>query len=108
MRSVAKANPRHCAMLLYWLEMEIPAKSRRSISRARSREARRWPGTATRLMAGLRIGTTYAAIWFGGTAPERDRRGGQMRLHFIGSSRCRPPDVHDTALAVAGKRRIFG
>src|SRR5437762_14283318 len=52
MRSVANARPRHCAMLLYWLETEMPAKPRRSISRARSSAARRCPGCATRLRAG--------------------------------------------------------
>src|SRR5690242_14245947 len=52
MRSVANARPRHCAMLLYWLETEMPAKPRRSISRARSSAASRCPGWATRLSAG--------------------------------------------------------
>src|ERR1700744_4555703 len=52
MRSVANARPRHCAMLLYWLETEMPAKPRRSISRARSSVAHRCPGWATRLRAG--------------------------------------------------------
>src|SRR5580704_8852312 len=52
MRSVANASPRHCAMLLYWLETEMPAKPPRSISRARSSVARRCPGWATRLSAG--------------------------------------------------------
>src|ERR1700686_4007624 len=52
MRSVANASPGHCAMLLYWLDPDIPAKPRRSISRARSSVARRCPGWATRLSAG--------------------------------------------------------
>src|SRR5260370_30180879 len=39
-------------MLLYWLETEMPAKPRRSISRARSSVDRRCPGCATRLRAG--------------------------------------------------------
>src|ERR1700726_4356088 len=52
MRSVANAIPRHCAMLLYWLETEMRAKRRRSISRARSSVVRRCPGWATRLRAG--------------------------------------------------------
>src|SRR5437763_7099217 len=52
MHWVANASPRHCAMLLYWLETEMPAKPRRSISRARSSVASRCPGWATRLRAG--------------------------------------------------------
>src|SRR5690242_9232761 len=52
MRSVASASPTHCAMLAYELDTEIPTKPRRSISRARSSVARRWPGSAIRLRAG--------------------------------------------------------
>src|SRR5438128_8883442 len=52
MRSVPKASPVHCAMLAKELDTEIPAKPRRSISRATSSVARRRPGVAIRLRAG--------------------------------------------------------
>src|SRR5690349_12782406 len=61
MCSVANAKPRHCDMLLYWLETEMPAKPRRSISRAMSRVASRRPGMATRLSAGNDAGIAYTA-----------------------------------------------
>ena len=52
MRSVANASPTHCDMLRKELDTEIPAKPRRSISRAVSSVARRRPGSAIRLTAG--------------------------------------------------------
>ena len=51
-RSVAKARPVHCAMFAKELDTEIPAKPRRSISRASSRVAWRRPGVAIRFRAG--------------------------------------------------------
>src|SRR5437016_4310979 len=58
MRSVAKASPVHCAMLANELDTEIPAKPRRSISRAISSVARRCPGVAIRFKAGRGEGMT--------------------------------------------------
>src|SRR6202022_3580247 len=52
MRSVANARPTLCDMLPKELDTEIPAKPRRSISRAVSSVARRRPGSAIRLRAG--------------------------------------------------------
>src|SRR5580704_2701887 len=52
MRLVASASALHCATLLKKLGTKMPSKPRRSISRARSRTARRRPGVATRLRAG--------------------------------------------------------
>src|SRR5437762_9788585 len=74
MRSVANARPRHCAMLLYWLETEMPAKPRRSISRARSSVARRCPGWAMRLRAGSCTAMLPAL-------PHRRLRGGHDARH---------------------------
>src|SRR3989440_2867310 len=52
MCSVPNASPVHCAMLAKELDTEIPAKPRRSISRAVSSAARRRPGVAIRFRAG--------------------------------------------------------
>src|SRR4029077_16884810 len=52
MRSVANARPTLCDMLPKELDTEIPAKPRRSISRAVSGVAPRRPGSAIRLGAG--------------------------------------------------------
>src|SRR5713101_3137782 len=52
MRSVAHARPTLCDMLPNELDTDIPAKPRRSISRAVSSVARRRPGSAIRLRAG--------------------------------------------------------
>src|SRR5438105_6722306 len=79
MRSVGNARPRHCAMLLYWLETEMPAKPHRSISRARSSVARRCPGCATRLRAG-----SCAAIL--GPLPHLRLCGGHDTRHDIGGA----------------------
>src|SRR4029077_13126672 len=56
MRSVAKARPTLCDMLPNELDTDIPAKPRRSISRAVSSVARRRPGSAIRLRAGKAVG----------------------------------------------------
>src|SRR5215472_9393244 len=56
MRSVANARPTLCDMLPKELDTEIPAKPRRSISRAVSSVARRRPGSAIRLRAGKVVG----------------------------------------------------
>src|SRR5271169_3965958 len=56
MRSVANARPTLCDMLPKELDTEIPAKPRRSISRAVSSVARRRPGSAIRLRAGKAAG----------------------------------------------------
>src|SRR5712671_211980 len=56
MRSVANARPTLCDMLPNELDTEIPAKPRRSISRAVSSVARRRPGSAIRLRAGKAVG----------------------------------------------------
>src|SRR5713226_9859925 len=56
MRSVAHARPTLCDMLPKELDTEIPAKPRRSISRAVSSVARRRPGSAIRLRAGKAAG----------------------------------------------------
>src|SRR5579863_9949443 len=52
MVSVAKASPRHCDMLPNELDIEMPAKPRRSISHAMSSVARRSPGLAINARAG--------------------------------------------------------
>src|SRR6266850_7870460 len=56
MRSVANARPTLCDMLPNELDTDIPAKPRRSISRAVSSVARRRPGSAIRLRAGKAVG----------------------------------------------------
>src|SRR6266404_5781475 len=56
MRSVANARPTLCDMLPNELDTDIPAKPRRSISRAVSSVARRRPGPAIRLRAGKAVG----------------------------------------------------
>src|SRR5713226_6153495 len=56
MRSVANARPTLCDMLPKELDTDIPAKPRRSISRATSSAARRRPGSAIRLRAGKAAG----------------------------------------------------
>src|SRR5258708_7384643 len=56
MRWVAKASPAHCDMLPNELDTEIPAKPRRSISRATSSVARRSPGLAISAKAGNWLG----------------------------------------------------
>src|SRR5260370_30488206 len=66
-------------MLLYWLETEMPAKPRRSISRARSSVARRCPGWATRLRAG-----SCAAIL--GRLPHLRLCGGDNACHDHGGA----------------------
>src|SRR5271169_6710601 len=81
MRSVANARPKHCAMLLYWLDTEMPAKPRRSISRARSSAARRCPGWATRLSAGK-----CAAIKRVPALPHRRLRGRNNARHDHGGA----------------------
>src|SRR5438132_6523604 len=55
MRSVANARPTLCDMLPNELDTDIPAKPRRSISRAVSSVARRRPGSAIRLRAGKAV-----------------------------------------------------
>src|SRR5947207_14674002 len=60
MRSVPNASPVHCAMLAKELDTEIPAKPRRSISRATSSVARRRPGMAIRFRAGKGAGMWYS------------------------------------------------
>src|SRR6476660_2003601 len=56
MRSVVNARPTLCDMLPKELDTEIPAKPRRSISRAVSSVGRRRPGSALRLRAGKDAG----------------------------------------------------
>src|SRR5439155_10838148 len=60
MRSVANARPTLCDMLPNELDTDIPAKPRRSISRAISSVARRRPGSAIRLRAGKAVGMADA------------------------------------------------
>ena len=67
MRSVPKASPVHCAMLAKELDTEIPAKPRRSISRATSSVARRRPGVAIRLRAGRGSGIALLHAMASGT-----------------------------------------
>src|SRR6516165_9525704 len=69
MRSVANASPTLCDMLPKELDTEIPAKPRRSISRAASSVARRRPGSAIRLRAGKAPG-----IGRGSFVPEVDQQ----------------------------------
>src|SRR2546430_13069319 len=60
MHSVANARPTLCDMLPNELDTDIPAKPRRSISRAVSSVARRRPGSAIRLRAGKAAGMAGA------------------------------------------------
>src|SRR5215472_8221122 len=69
MRSVANASPTLCDILPKELDTEIPAKPRRSISRAASSVARRRPGSAIRLRAGKAPG-----IGRGSFVPEVDQQ----------------------------------
>src|SRR5437660_11861786 len=62
MRSVANARPTLCDMLPKELDTEIPAKPRRSISRAVSSVARRRPGSAIRLRAGKVAGIDRRSV----------------------------------------------
>src|SRR5258708_5403459 len=62
MRSVVKARPTLCDVLPKELDTEIPAKPRRSISRAVSSAPRRRPGSAIRLRAGKAPGIADAPL----------------------------------------------
>src|SRR5580704_1767145 len=81
MRSVANARPTLCDMLPKELDTEIPAKPRRSISRAVSSAARRRPGVAIRLSAGKVAGM---AVFHAGDILSEQARPDPTRLHKIG------------------------
>src|SRR5713226_3806485 len=75
MRSVAHARPTLCDMLAKELDTEIPAKPRRSISRAVSSVARRRPGVAIRLRAGKVAGMAVLHAMASGTEAKQASAG---------------------------------